>query len=55
MVEFDPVQTNQMLLREKILQRLWELVRPAIFGCTLWFARKARLRVVRYAAKIGGG
>lgn len=54
MVEFDPVQTNQMPRREKIVQRLWELLRPVLFGCTLWFSRKARLRVVRYAAKMGG-
>jgi hypothetical protein len=55
MVEFMPVQTNQMPRREKILQRVWELLRPLVYTSTFWFARKWRLRITRYIARIGGG
>ena len=55
MGEFEPIQTNQLPKREKIVQRIWELVRPWLFYNTLWFARKWRLRIVRYVSKIGGG
>lgn len=55
MPEFDPVQTNQMPRKEKIVQRLWELARPVLFGLSPWFVRRWRLEVIRYVAKIGGG
>ena len=55
MPEFNPVQTNQMPRREKLIQRLWELIRPVLWGLSPWFARQWRLGVVRYIAKMGGG
>ena len=53
MPEFNPVQTNQMPRREKLIQRLWELIRPVLWGLSPWFARQWRLGVVRYIAKMG--
>ena len=55
MPEFDPVQTNQMPRKEKVIQRLWELVRPVLFGLSPWFARRWRLGVIRVVAKMGAG
>ena len=55
MPEFNPVQTNQMPRREKLIQRLWELFRPVFFGVSPWFARRWRLGVLRYIVKMGGG
>ena len=55
MLEFNPVQTNQMPRREKLIQRLWELIRPVFWGISPWFARRWRLGVLRYIAKMGGG
>lgn len=55
MPEFNPVQTNQMPRKEKVIERLWELVRPVLFGLSPWFARRWRLEVIRYIAKMGGG
>lgn len=54
MVNYEPVQTNQMPRHEKIVQRLWEWTRPLLFNYTFWYARKWRLRIVRYVARIGG-
>ena len=54
MPEFNPVQTSQMPRREKLIQRLWELIRPVFWGLSPWFARRWRLGVVRYVAKMGG-
>ena len=54
MAEFNPVQTNQLPRREKIVQRLWEFVRPVMFGCSPWFARRWRLFVLRCVDKIAG-
>lgn len=50
MIEFDPIQTNQMPRGEKIRERIWSVVN-ASFALTPWFARKARL----LACKICGG
>ena len=54
MLEFNPVQTNQMPRREKLIQRFWELIRPVFWGISPWFARRWRLGVLRYIAKMGG-
>ena len=55
MANFEPVQTNQMPNREKIIQRLWELSRPLLFNYTLWFARKWRLHIIRCVTRIFWG
>lgn len=55
MPEFNPIQTNQMPRREKLIQRLWELIRPVLWGLSPWFARRWRLGVLRYIVKMGGG
>jgi putative colanic acid biosynthesis acetyltransferase WcaF len=54
---FQPVQTNQRPKREKIAERIWEWLRPTVFGISPWFARGWRLMWVRFAAKFyrGGG
>ena len=49
-MEFNPVQTNQRPAREKLAQRLWEFVRPVVFGCSPWFARKWRVAWLRFAS-----
>ena len=51
MLEFNPVQTNQRSVREKLAERLWEVVRPVTFVCSPWFARKWRVLWLRFAAK----
>lgn len=50
-MEFIPVQTNQRPAREKAAQRLWGFVRPIVFGCSPWFARRWRILCVRFASK----
>lgn len=55
MVEFRPIQTNQMPRHEKLAQRIWEFVRPIVFGCSPWFARKWRLFWIRCVAQMFGG
>lgn len=52
---FNPVQTNQRPVREKIAQRVWEFVRPIVFGCSPWFARGWRVLLVQLASKCYGG
>lgn len=49
-MEFNPVQTNQRPAREKLAQRAWEFVRPIVFGCSPWFARKWRVAWLRFAS-----
>lgn len=49
---FDPVCTSVMPVREKIVERLWEILRPLICGCTPWFMRKWRLRWTRLVASL---
>lgn len=49
-MEFSPIQTNQRPTREKLAQRTWEFVRPIVFGCSPWFARRWRVAWVRLAA-----
>ena len=41
-IDFAPIQTTQMPLKEKILQRLWNIFRPLVWGCSPFFARKWR-------------
>ena len=55
MLEFNPVQTNQMPRREKLIQRFWGLIRPVFWGISPCVARRWRLGVLRYIAKMGGG
>ena len=55
MPEFNPVQTNQMPRREKLLQRFWGLIRPIFWGLSPWFARRWRLGVLRCIVKAVGG
>ena len=43
MPEFNPVQTNEMPGKEKLCQRIWEIMRPVLCGSTPWFMRKVRL------------
>lgn len=49
-MDFNPVRTNQRPAREKIAERVWEIVRPIVFGCTPWFAHRWRIAWVRLAA-----
>ena len=51
---FNPIQTNQRPKREKIVERLWEWIRPIVFGFSPWFARRWRLAWVRLVAKLYG-
>ena len=51
---FNPIQTNQRPKREKIAERIWEWLRPIVFGISPWFARRWRLMWVRFAAKFVG-
>ena len=53
MLEFNPVQTNQMPRREKLIQRFWELISPVFCGISPWFARRWLLVVLCYIAKMG--
>lgn len=55
MMEFNPVQTNQRPAREKLAQRIWEMLRPIVSGCSPWFARKWRVAWVRFVANWYGG
>jgi acetyltransferase-like isoleucine patch superfamily enzyme len=52
---FNPIQTNQRSKREKIPERIWEWMRPIVFGISPWFARRWRLMWVRFAAKFYRG
>ena len=54
MIEFNPVQTNELPWKEKIVQRLWEFARPMLFGWSPWFARHWRLFILRNVSKIVG-
>jgi len=42
MVEFNPVQTNQRPISEKIKQRAWSMINQTVFRWTPWIARKFR-------------
>lgn len=47
---FDPVRTNQRPRIEKLAERIWEVVRPLVFGCSPWFAHKWRIAWIRFAS-----
>lgn len=49
-MDFNPVQTNQRPVCEKLAQRIWEFVRPVVFGCSPWFARRWRVQWLRFAS-----
>ena len=55
MVRFDPVHTNQRPAKEKLLQRLWELLRVLIWRPTPWFAHGWRRFWIGFIASLGGG
>lgn len=48
---YNPVQTNQRPCLEKLLQRVWELLRPVVFGCSPWYARKWRVTWLRFISR----
>lgn len=50
-MKFNPVQTNQRPAREKLAQRIWELIRPVVFLPTPWFARKWRMSWLKFASR----
>ena len=56
-MQYAPVQTNQRPWREKMAQRVWELLRPIVWGLSPWFARTWRVAWLRLAAlrHPGGG
>lgn len=49
-MKFEPVQTNQRSAREKLAQRMWEFVRPIVFDCSPWFARRWRAAWLRFVS-----
>ena len=54
-MKFEPVQTNQRPKREKMAERLWECLRPAVFGVSPWFARSWRLLWLKIASRFYSG
>jgi putative colanic acid biosynthesis acetyltransferase WcaF len=52
---FTPVQTNQRPLKEKLVQRVWEVARVVLCNTTPFFMRKWRRLVVSVFARICGG
>lgn len=52
---FNPVQTNQRPIREKLTQRVWEFVCAIVFRCSPWFARKWRMAWLRFASTLYRG
>ena len=55
MVQYNPVHTNQMPIREKLLQRLWGFCRLILCWPTPWFAHGWRRFWIRLFAGLGGG
>lgn len=54
MIYYEPVQTNQMPMKEKIIQRIWGCTRIIMCYSTPFFMRKWRRFVTCLFAKIGG-
>lgn len=52
---FNPVQTNQRPLKEKLVQRVWESARVILCYTTPFFMRKWRRAVTAIFARICGG
>ena len=52
---FTPIQTNQRPLKEKLLQRVWEVARLVLCYPTPFFMRKWRRCVTAIFARVGGG
>jgi len=52
MVDFAPIQTSQMPIKEKIIQRLWNMIRPIVWGCSPFFARKWRRKWLVLCARL---
>lgn len=55
MVQYNPIHTNQMSVREKLLQRLWGFCRLILCWPTPWFAHGWRRFWTRLFAGLGGG
>ncbi len=51
---YTPPKTSSRPLKEKLLQRMWELVRAVVFPMSPFWARKWRVRWVRFFAKMYG-
>lgn len=56
-MKFNPIQTNQRPRKEKLVQRLWEVVRVVLCFMTPFFMRKWRRFITLLFARIcqGGG
>ena len=50
--DYTPPKTSSMPVKEKLIQRLWEIVRVVIFGCSPFWARRWRLCWVRLFASL---
>jgi putative colanic acid biosynthesis acetyltransferase WcaF len=49
---YTPPQTSSMPVKEKLLQRVWEMVRVVVFGISPFWARKWRLFWLRLFARV---
>lgn len=57
-MKYNPVQTNQRPWREKVAQRIWEMVRLFAWRLSPWFARWWRVAWLRFSSQWyghGGG
>lgn len=57
-MRYNPIQTNQRPRREKVAQRIWEMVRLFAWGLSPWFARRWRVAWLRFSSlwyEYGGG
>lgn len=54
-MKFNPIQTNQRPRKEKLVQRLWEVVRVVLCFTTLFFMRKWRRFITLLFARICQG
>ena len=54
MVEYNPVQTNQMPCKEKLVQRIWEIARVVLCQATPFFMRRWRRFVTVVFAYFAG-
>lgn len=50
--DYNPPTTSSMPIKEKIVQRLWEVVRVIVFGISPFWARKWRIFWVRLFARV---
>lgn len=52
MQSFNPITTSSLPVFEKACERIWELSRGMLFGCSFWFMRKYRLFWIRLFASL---